>query len=313
VRAAKAAAGQPSSSTCLLRGGKAGQPATLEAPIEAGLDGLADPPADLDPLLSEKRSRAAFSEEGLRVITRWGTTEGGNYLDVLAFTPASRALGHAISPILVATDKGVYLGLPGRTGDGRPMSGPELERLQRELLPKARVWVIAAEGDAPIAKLREALEIVAKAKGTVVLASPLPKASSPGKRPSRYDHRVEEGEPHACARAMKEGVPGNKAGEWRGNNAFKAAEAFDAATAACGDALGAGGGGAIHVIMRVNARGTVDEACAETDDTGDAATRKCVVEAARKLKLPKPDKAGILSFGSAAVFAGKPVRPLCDP
>jgi hypothetical protein len=147
----------------------------------------------------------------------------------------------------------------------------------------------------------------------VVLASPLPGASGPTKRPSRYDHRVNEGEPYGCSSAMKAGVPGDKAGEYGMSKLGKVADAFDAATASCGQALGVGAGGAVHVQMSINAQGVVEEACAETDDTGDAAVRKCVVEAARRVKLPKPDRPGMVLFGTAAVFTGKPVQPLCDP
>lgn len=249
----------------------------------------------------------------MRILTSWGSSQGGSYLDLMAFTPVSRALAHSTTPILIATDKGIYLGIPGSHSDGRPLLPAEFDRIKTELLPKAKVWVVAAEGDAPIAKLREALDLIAGAGGSVVLASPLASASGPGKRSSRYDHRVNEGEPFACSQAMKDGVAGNRAGEWNSNKVFKAGAMIEAATASCGDGLGVGAGGGIHVMMRVNTRGTIEEACAETDDTGNVALRKCVIQEVRKVHLPKLDKPGIMSFGTAAVFRGKPVRAVCDP
>lgn len=175
--------------------------------------------------------------------------------------------------------------------------------------------MVAAEGDAPVSRLREALEILARTGGTVVLATPLPRASGTGRQPSQYDHLVEEREPFSCDRAMKAWTPIGigKVGAWNSINFSKAAELFRAATAACGEGLGVGGGWTVRVQMRVNVEGKVDDACAETDDTGDAALRKCVVEATRKLSLPKPDKPGVLNHGLPAMFIGKPVRPLCDP
>jgi hypothetical protein len=183
----------------------------------------------------------------------------------------------------------------------------------KDVLPRAKVIVVAAEGDAPIARVREALDLVAKTKGTVVLASPLPEAGPPRKRASRYDHRVEEGEPYACSRAMKGGVPGASAGEYQMGSLSKLSDMIERATARCGEALGVGAGGAIHVMMRINAKGSIEEACAETDDTGSAELRACVMEATKKLPLPKPDKPGLVVFGMPAVFTGKPVQPLCDP
>lgn len=313
VRAARGAAGQASPSACLLRGGKAGQPATLEAPIDKAAGEISDPPADLDALLGKRRQQQPFPEDGLRALTSWGASEGGDYLDLMALSPASRAMSHAPTLMLIATDKGIYLGLSGRTSDGRPMTADERARLVKDVLPRAKVIVVAAEGDAPIARVREALEMVATTKGTVVLASPLAEAGPPRRRASRYDHKVEEGEPYACSRAIQGGVPGGSAGEYKMGSLSKLSDMVERATARCGEALGVGAGGAIHLMMRINAKGAIDEACAETDDTGSAELRACVLEATKTLKLPKPDKPGLITFGMAAVFTGKPVEPLCDP
>jgi hypothetical protein len=40
--------------------------------------------------------------------------------------------------------------------------------------------------------------------------------------------------------------------------------------------------------------------------------RKCVIEAVKKVRLPKPNKPGLIAFGSEALFKGARVRALCD-
>lgn len=66
---------------------------------------------------------------------------------------------------------------------------------------------------------------------------------------------------------------------------------------ATGDALPAGKGGAIHVMVRIQGNGHIQKACAETDDLGDESVRACVMDAVRKTKLPAPDQ---------------PIKPLCE-
>ena len=70
--------------------------------------------------------------------------------------------------------------------------------------------------------------------------------------------------------------------------------------------------GAIHVMTRVGKDGAIGKACAETDDTADPALRTCALSAVRATKLDAPARPGIVPFGTALLFYGKPVTPICD-
>jgi hypothetical protein len=295
---------------CLLGGGASGllRVATYDTP-----EGLEDPPGDLDALLEQKPGRGGggFDPPGIRLKTSWGGTEGGDYLDLVALSPAPKSINSGPTPILIATDRGLYLGLIGRPTDGTRLDAPSLARIKNELVPKAKVWIVTAEGDAPLAKVREALAVIKDSKGTVILASPV---ASPGRRtarPSRYDSRVPKGSKDACDDDMMavKGPPG----EYKMGTFSRLAETMERAGKSCGDALAAGRGGSIHVMLRIAADGHIDKACAETDDVGDDTVRACVVDAIRKAKIPAPDqKKGRVNFGTALLFNGKAVRPLCE-
>ena len=311
VRVAREAAATPTSGACLLQGGKGGAAAGLAAPLDKAAATLVDPPADLDALFKSGKTKKPFTDFGTRILTPAGHSEGGEYLDLVTFTPASRLATGQVVPILIATDQGIYMGLPNTVSDGRALDAADKERLKSEILPKAQVWVITAEGDAPISRVREALSLIVGTTGAVVLASPLPKAGKPSKKKnSRYDARVAKGQPYACSDKVSAGIEAGPIGSYESNTVFALGDKFKAAVAEC---TSAGDGGSIHVNMRIAPDGKLVEACAETDDTSDPGARKCVVEAARKMEYPKPDKAGFVNFGTAAVLSGKQISPLCDP
>jgi hypothetical protein len=295
---------------CVLAGAASGplRIATYETP-----ENLQDVPGDLDPLLEQKPGRGFGGSDGpgIRLTTSWGSTEGGDYLDLVALTPAPKTIRNTPTPILMVTDRGLYLGLIGRPTDGTRLDAPSLARIKNELVPKAKVWIVTAEGDVPLAKVREALAILKDSKGTIVLAAPAASPGSRGARMSRYDARVPKGTKDACGDDMMDvkGPPG----EYKMTTFGRIAESIERAGKSCGDALPAGRGGAIHVMLRIAADGQIDKACAETDDVGDDTVRACVVDAVRKTKLPAPDqKKGRVNFGTALLFTGKPVRALCE-
>jgi len=310
VRVAREAAGKPEGAACLLQGGKAGAGAALAAPLDKPAKDLKDPPADLDALLTSGKKKKPFSDFGMRILTPAGHSEGGDYLDLVTFTPASRIVLSGIIPILIATDKGLYLGLPNMVSDGHPLTDADREQIATSLIPQAKAWVITAEGDAPIERVREALSLIARSPGAILLASPLPKASGPKKRISRYDSKVKKGEPYACSTPTEPGIEAGPIGKWDSSVSFKLGDQFNAAVAGC---QASGAGGQIHVRMRIDPTGKLVEACAETDDTGDAEARKCVVEAARRLAYPTPSTPGFVNFGTAATLPGKRLSALCDP
>lgn len=310
VRLAREMAGKPGGAPCLLQGGKSGGESALGAPVDAGASSLADPPADLDALLMSGVKKKPFSDFGTRIFTPTEHSEGADYLDLMTFTPASRLVSGGQIPVLIATDQGIYPGFPNMVSDGQRLTAESRAQIKELLLPQAKVWIITGEGDAPIERVREALALIAETTGTVVLASPLPKASGPKKRVSRYDFRVDQGQPYACSTRSEPGIEAGPIGSYADGKIFKLGETFNAAVAAC---TTNGAGGSIHVRMRIDPTGKLVEGCADTDDTGDAEARKCVVEAVRKLSFPAPDKAGFVNFGSAAVLTGKKLQALCDP
>lgn len=309
VRVARESAGKTEGTGCLLKEGRSGEGWALAAPLDKPAATLVDPPADLDALLTNGQKKKPFSDVGMRILTPAGSSEGGEYLDLATFTPASRLVLGGLTPILIATDKGIYLGLPNLLSDGHPLTEADREQITTSLLPQAKAWIITGEGDAPMERVAEALSLISRSSGAILLASPLPKAGKAKKRASRYEARVEKGQPYACSTRTEPGIEAGPIGDYGPGGTFKLAEKFDAAVAGC---QSNGAGGSIHVRMRIDPTGKLVEACAETDDTGDADARKCVVESARKLSFPPPSKPGFVNFGTAAVFAGKKITALCD-
>ncbi len=165
VRIAREASTTSTSGNCLFQGGKSGEAAVLAAPLDKPAAKLVDPPADLDALLTSGKTKKPFSDFGTRILTPAGHSEGGDYLDLVTFTPASRLATGQVVPILIATDQGIYMGLPNTVSDGKTLKGADIQQLKNEILPKAQIWVITAEGDAPISRVREALSLIRETTG----------------------------------------------------------------------------------------------------------------------------------------------------
>jgi hypothetical protein len=287
---------------CLL---SADGPLTLEAPTALGRTKIPDPPADLDATLGAPR------HGGVRLWASWGETDGGELLDLIALTPVSKAVKSSLAAVLAVTDKGTYFLAVGLPSDGHVASESDVERVKSEVVPKARAWVITAEAGVPLAKLREPLGWIKETTGTVVLATPAPSVLGPKRRLSRYDAKVPAGQPDACDREMQGGVAGSAAGDFGMSQFARVTTVFEAIAEKCGKDLAPGAGGAIHVMTRVGKDGAIGKACAETDDTSDAALRTCAMTAVRATKLEPPATPGIVPFGTALLFFGKPVAPLC--
>jgi hypothetical protein len=281
-------------------------PLTLEAPIALGRPKIPDPAADLDAALSAPR------HGGVRLWASWGETEGGDLVDLVALTPVSKAVRSTLAAVLAVTDKGTYFLAVGLLSDGHVASEADVARLKSEVVPKARMWVITAEAGVPLAKLREPLAWIKQTTGTVVLATPVLEPVGPKRRLSRYDAKVAAGQPDACDREMQGGVSGSAAGEFDMSQSSRVIAAFDAIADRCGKDLAPGAGGAIHVMTRVGKDGAIGKACAETDDTAAPALRACALSAVRATKLDPPAKPGIVPFGTAILFFGKPIVPICD-
>ena len=285
---------------CLL---SAAGPLIVETPVTLGRPTIPDPPADLDAAL-------ALGHGAPRLWASWGDTEGGDLLDLVALTPVSKAVRNTTTGVLLVTDKGTYLRVLGIGAGGEPMAETDIARLKRDIVPRAQAWVITAEAGVALESLRTPLAWIRDTKGTVVLATASLVPLGPTRRISRYDDKVAAGEPSACDLAQMQ-KPGNPSGEFGQAQYRSVAAAFDAISASCGAGLAPGEGGAIHVLTRISAKGSIDAACAETDDTQTPAIRACVMKAVQAMTVEPPATPGTVNFGTALLFFGTPIGGLC--
>lgn len=279
-------------------------PLSFEAPVALGRPTVPDPPPDLDAALSVARQGA------VRLWASWGDTEGGDLLDLVTLTPISRAARSATTAVLAITDKGTYFLAVGMPSSGLVVTDSDISRIKGEIVPKAAVWVITAEAAVPLEKLREPLGWIAETKGTVVLATSTLASLGPSRRISRYDAKVEAGNPEACDLAVMQ-KPSPQQGQLGSRQYVGVAAAFDAIAAKCGAALTPGQGGAIHVMTKISADGTIEKACVETDDTALPDVQRCAIAGVRALKLDPPSTPGTVNFGTSLLFFGTPVPGLC--
>ena len=272
--------------------------------MSLGRPEIPDPPADLDLLLVGRKPGS------LRLWATWGETEGGDLLDLVALTPVSKVIRSGVTPVIVVTDQGSYFMALGMAGEGKLITPEDIVRIKAEIVPRATTWVLTAEAGVPLSRLREPLTWFAEAKGSVVLATAAPKVLGPSRRISRYEGKVEAPDPNACDLAAMQ-KPGNPMGRYGSRQFSHVSDSFQVVSEQCGAKLGAGEGGAIHILTRISAAGAVDVACVETDDTNNADLRLCTVEAVRKLQLEAPSTPGTVNFGSAVLYPGARVAGLC--
>lgn len=279
-------------------------PITIETPVSLGRPEIPDPPADLDAMMAGPHSGS------LRLWASWGETAGGDYLDLVALTPVSRVVHNTITPVFILTDKGTYFLALGMAGQAKLIAPDDIPKIKTGIVPKAAVWVLTAEAEVPLSRLREPLGWITESTGSVVLATATPELLGPTRRISRYESKVKAPDPNACdLEAMQK--PGNPQGQFGSQQMVALSDRFQAVGKPCGAELKAGEGGAIHVLTRIGASGTVDEACVETDDTNNAALRQCTVEAVRKLKVDPPSTPGTVNFGTAILYPGARIAGLC--
>lgn len=278
---------------------------TFEAPVVLGQPTVPDPPSDLDAALGVAQQGA------VRLWASWGDTEGGDLLDLVALTPLSQAARSTTTGVLAVTEKGTYFLAVGMPSSGLVVTDSDVSRIKKDIVPKAAVWVITAEAGVPLEKLREPLGWIAETKGTVVLATASLESLGPVRRVSRYDAKVQAGQPEACDLAEMQ-KPGPQPGKFASSQYMRLGAAFDAISPACGAGLPAGEGGAIHVLTRISASGTIDKACVETDDTSSPALQECAMKAVRGLKVEPPATPGTVNFGTSLLFFGAPIAGLCD-
>ena len=297
-------AGSSAISSCLVGGDERSlRLETYEAPTRL----FDDPPADLDPLPRKSSPGSDCSRHG----GKQETLKTRTWI-LLALTPASRVVRDDVAPVLVVTDKAMYLGSLGFGGfEHRPDS---IADLLAKGLPVARVWIVAAESNVSLSKLEDALALLKTAKGTVVLATPLPAPVQGLLSPSEAKRqRLEPGALFECKSFDYSGdLAGLPIGAYTPSHLYDAIDVLKHDVMACERGLAPVGGGTIEVHVAVNPDGKPAKACVSGDDIGDLAVRRCVVEATLGASLPRPDKAGWNYFGASFMLAGRPIRALCD-
>lgn len=282
----------------------------FEATIAPGT--YAPPPSDLDDLITK-------TGPGVIIATPFGNAGTGSGITLQTLSPLPKSVGASLVPAFFVTDGGVYMkvtmqrGMSFGAGAVEKLKPNEVERVKRELAPRAEAIVIAAEPDVKLDRLREVLEWVEDAKGPVVFAVPLgkdakvPKAATGAKAPLGAD-----GCPGGAdlMDIPKGSVPGeysmSKIGDVNDDHKKDAMQ--------CSAKLPPGNaGGRMKVDFRIEPDGKVSKACVMKDEIGDAALRACVLEKTRAHVFEKPSKPGIVNMGAELAFVppGTANRALC--
>ncbi|MDI1442907.1 hypothetical protein [Polyangium sp. 6x1] len=272
---------------------------------------LPDPPDDLDAWVDRNVYVAGDIAWGTRLV-RPLVTDGGNYLDLVALTPVPRLVFRASTMVLVVTDRRVYLGANGTVGFQHLEKFPP--RLMTAALEQVAVWIVAAEGAAPLARVLETLDTLREAKGSVVLATPLPVAAAGPTALTRPHWPVPTEAPERCRRGVYESTAIQPRGAYSDEKQAGVMKAFERAAASCGAKLSVGTGGTLDVIALIRPDGNVEDACIDSDDALDGTLRSCLVDAVRHTRFPPADKrSGWVAFGTRPSVAGPPIRGICDP
>ncbi|MDC3956075.1 hypothetical protein KEG38_19590 [Polyangium jinanense] len=272
---------------------------------------LPDPPDDLDALLDRNVYVGGDLAWGTRLVRPF-VTDGGNYLDLVALTPVPRLVLRANTMVLVVTDRSVYLGMHGTVGFRHLEKVPP--KLVTAALAQAAVWIVAAEGAAPLTRVQETLDTLREATGSVVLATPLPTAAPGPTALTRPHWPVPTEAPERCRPGVYESTAIQPQGDYSDEKHAGVMKAFERAASSCGTKLPAGVGGTLDVRALIRPDGNVEDACIDSDDALDGTLRSCLVDAVRHTRFPPPDKrSGWVAFGTRPAVAGPPIRGTCGP
>ncbi|MDI3283548.1 hypothetical protein [Polyangium sp. 15x6] len=293
--------------TCLVREDETRALVLETLDVEEG--DLPDPPDDLDALLDRNVYVASDIAWGTRLVRPF-VTDGGNYLDLVALTPVPRLVLRANTMVLVVTDRSVYLGMHRTVGFRHLETLPP--KLVTAALAQVAVWIVAAEGAAPLTRVKEALDTLREAKGSVVLATPLPMAA-PGSTALTSPHwPVPTEAPERCRPGVYERTTIQFPGDYSDEKHAGVMKAFERAASSCGAKLPAGAGGTLDVRALIRPDGDVEDACIDSDDALDGTLRSCLADAVRHTRFPAPDKrSGWVAFGTRPSVAGPPILGIC--
>jgi serine/threonine-protein kinase len=253
---------------------------------------IPEPTEDLDAALS------TTPKPRLALDVPWAKDEGAPEIVVRPITPLSNVLRSEPIPAIVVTDRAMFLGLVGDTVYEELGTEAARLRVKDKLAPDAAGWVVVAEGDAPLERVQRALELLANAHGTVVLAVPVPRTEgAPG--------QIASATPGMCQEAASYDVRAPDAAE-QGAAVAKLGELQTACAAKLPWVSGT------RLRLRVRYQPDLPPlACAEADETGSASLRACLLDGARDLpRVSTPDKKPRV-FATDLSFGGLPIKALC--
>ncbi len=263
---------------CILREGR--EPFAALSAKEV----ILEPKADLD-VLFEKSKPPVFALD----LPGGRPPPGATLLSVL--TPLSPAHKGDGVPLLVVTDQKLYVGILRESLFEDISSSEKSEATRNGVVRDARAWVVAVEGDAPIPKLRVALNLLTASPGSISLAIPVDKAAE-----LSFDGS------YGCEAGAAKGARWISDPEWN-----DVGPATRVAEEACGREAPWYSGREARLLTFPGSR----DACIESDSALPGPVRACIADAGKKLALalPKGKKTEPVRFDF--MLRGPSIKPLC--
>ncbi len=251
-----------------------------------------EPTPDLDEAL------AGTPKPRLVLDVPWVQDAGTPAIVVRPITPLSNVLRSEPIPAIVVTDRAMFLGLVGDAVYDEIVTEAARLRVKEKLAPDASGWIVVAEGDAPLERVQKALELLASAHGTVVLAVPVPRTEGAAGQAASTA-------PGMCQEAASYDVRAPDAAE-QGAAVAKLGELQSACSANLPWVSGT------RLRLRVRYQPDLPPlACVEADETGTPSLRACLLEGVRELPRVGARDQKPRAFATELSFSGLPVKAIC--
>jgi hypothetical protein len=296
VHAAAQREGEPNGTRCVFE--REAHGLRMVGTTTPALRPLPQPAPDLDALLAQDITVNVLTPFG-----RYGVAPNALTLVSFTYTPPTR---EAVA--LVITDQGIAL-------RGSQASAPMRDKLTLadavqavSALSSPATAFVSAEAPVPASALVDLLAALESKRIPVALAVSLaPATRLPTPPIARLADTCPNGLPETSEPegALDVAALTPALSELR----TRAAECLSSA-----DPRGAAGG-RLSLLLRVAKTGMLANACIDSDETGDARLRGCILEQAQKLKFPEPTPSGSvdLALPLTLVSAHPPAAPLLCP